>query len=100
MSVMVMASEDFIDVKAIVDKTGTNWTTDENGTKVNWQRVCVLQVRKSVPLTLFYKHQYDEEFKAIRVNRRGRKSQVIDLSSEKFTQLNQGPYGIKDHGAS
>ena len=103
-----LAGEDFLDFKGLADGDNTavkNWTIDENGKRVMWTKLRVLQLRKDKPGHAYYKNDYNEEFKVIKLNpeavqsqrpRRKTKAQssIDDLTTVKVAQLCYGPRAI------
>lgn len=69
-SVRELATENFNDLKKLAKEMGSNYNVNEDGQKVNWNSLRVIEARKDSPNILFYKTDYEEsDFKTILVKR-------------------------------
>ena len=60
-----MTTEEFLDYRDLAGRYMKNIRTDDEGNKVLWHSFRVMQLRKDSPNQLYYKTQYDEDFRCI-----------------------------------
>ncbi|RVE44164.1 hypothetical protein evm_011184 [Chilo suppressalis] len=74
--------ESFVNLKALQEEWGYNFTIDKEGNSVNWNDIKVLKMIKSEPLSFYYKTSYsDTIFKEVDVrNKRKKMLPISDIS--------------------
>lgn len=77
-----MKHKDFLDFKPLAKQTISKVQKDVDDKKVNWLNMKWIQYRKSEPDFIYFKYDFDEQFKAIKIRRSGRNTPSIPC---KFT---------------
>lgn len=73
-TVYEMQNEDFFDLKKLSSDLGNNFNINEDGEKVLWQSIKVIQIEKINPTLMKYKTSYSEElFQTINIRQKMRK---------------------------
>lgn len=73
-AVYEMQNDDIFDLKKLSSDLGNNFNINEDGEKVLWQSIKVIQIEKSNPTLMKYKTSYSEKlFKTINIRQKMRK---------------------------
>jgi hypothetical protein len=81
-TVIPMKHKDFLDFKPLAKQTISKVQKDVDDKNVNWLNMKWIQYRKSEPDFIYFKYDFDEQFKAIKIRRSGRNTPSIPC---KFT---------------
>ena len=79
-----LAPEDFLDFKTFSDGENCsvkNWSVDEHGKRVLWTKLHMLKLRKEDHGHAYYKLDYQDEFKAVKLNPESEHSQRSGLGA-------------------
>ncbi|KAL1454579.1 hypothetical protein WDU94_010799 [Cyamophila willieti] len=90
-----MQREDFLNFKKLTSKI-THRKIDQNGEKVKWLKIMLIEIRKENPLTLFFKYSHTEEepYHQLDLSKKvSRKSGpiTVSLSDVQLNTLNEDP---------
>ncbi|GFS11371.1 metalloendopeptidase, partial [Elysia marginata] len=72
---------------ALAEKLISNKKTDDNGDTMNWLLVKSLQYRRDDPHALFYRYDYEDQFKRVSLRGRGKPVSFEDIPKQAYKKM-------------
>jgi hypothetical protein len=79
----------FIDFKNIAEELQMSLKIDEMGQQVKWNEICHLRIAKEEPQKVYYKYDFEEDFRSIRI--------IKSTRSRHLKQIDVGNHPLYEH---